>query len=202
MNDTRVLKETFARLFVIAVQNKTHFSSFTYQLERSAFVNKIENGKYDDYFNKSLINIFFDITGNRITDDNSYGVYNDAYWCGYSYFEIYLRTRKPFSYIFLKLPLFKMMDIYSIFHEMDISSLLEYFVKQEHEKTILRLLCEKNNISLPKLSSLTGIGLATLSKYNACDNALYRASFQNVARIAKCLNVPFYLFVDNNDINE
>lgn len=171
-----------------------NLSSFSFLLVRSEFVRKIEEGKYDDYFNKPLEIIFKDIIG-IIGDDNSYGIYNDAYWCGYSYFEIFLRTRKPFSYILLKLPLVKMIDIYPIFHEMDISSLLEYFAKQEQEKTILRLLCEQNKISLPKLSAYTNISLATLSKYNSDDDALYKASFQNVIRIANYFNAPISLFI-------
>lgn len=195
MNNNYVLKETFARLFVIATTNKMNLSSFSYLLERSDFVNKIEAREYDDYFNKSLINIFYDITGITINDDNSYGVYNDAYWCGYSYFEIFLRTKKPFSYIFLKLPLVKMMDIYPIYHEMDISSLLEYFAKQEQEKTILRALCEQKRTSLSKLSAATGIALTTLSKYNADDRALYKASFQNIIKIVNHFHAPVNLFV-------
>lgn len=194
MNNIGFLRETFSRLFVIAVNNKMNLSSFSYQLERSEFIKKIEDGKYDDYFNKSLISIFNDITGITINDDSSYGVYNDAYWCGYSYFEIFLRIKKSFSYIFLKLPLVKMMDIYPIYHEMDISSLLDLFAKQEQEKTILRALCEQNRISLPKLSTSTGIGLATLSKYNADDKALYNASFQNIIQIAHYFNVPINMF--------
>lgn len=195
MNNIGFLRETFSRLFVIAVNNKMNLSSFSYQLERSEFIKKIEDGKYDDYFNKSLIFIFNDITGITINDDSSYGVYNDAYWCGYSYFEIFLRTKKSFSYIFLKLPLVKMMDIYPIYHEMDISSLLDLFAKQEQEKTILRALCEQNRISLPKLSTSTGIGLATLSKYNADDKALYNASFQNIVKIMNYFHAPINLFV-------
>lgn len=194
MNNIGFLRETFSRLFVIAVNNKMNLSSFSYQLERSEFIKKIEDGKYDDYFNKSLISIFNDITGITINDDSSYGVYNDAYWCGYSYFEIFLRTKKPFSYILLKLPLVKMMDIYPIYHEMDISSLLDLFAKQEQEKTILRALCEHSKVSLPKLSAATGIGLATLSKYNADDKALYNASFQNIIQIAHYFNVPINMF--------
>ena len=194
MNNNYVLKETFARLFVIATTNKMNLSSFSCLLERSDFVSKIEAREYDDYFNKSLINIFYDITGITINNDNSYGVYDDAYWCGYSYFEIFLRTKKPFSYIFLKLPLVKMMDIYPIYHEMDISSLLEYFAKQEQEKTILRALCEQKRTSLPKLSTATGISLATLSKYNADDRALYKASFQNVIKIVNHFHAPVNLF--------
>ena len=196
MNNIGVLKETFARIFVIAVNNKMNLSSFSYQLERSEFIRKIEEGKYDDYFNKSLISIFNDITGITVNDDNSFGVYNDAYWCGYSYFEIFLRTKKSFSYILLKLPLVKMMNIYPIYHEMDISSLLEYFAEQEQKKTILRALCEQSKVSLPKLSAATGIGLATLSKYNADDKALYNASFQNIFLIAHCFNVPINLFAN------
>lgn len=59
------------------------------------------------------------------------------------------------------------MKLYSIYHEMDTSSLLEYFNQQDQEKTILRLLCEERNCSIPRLSSLTWISKATLSKYNA-----------------------------------
>jgi len=194
MNNNYVLKETFARLFVIATTNKMNLSSFSYLLERSDFVRKIETREYDDYFNKSLINIFYDITGITINTDNSYGVYNDAYWCGYSYFEIFLRTKKPFSYIFLKMPLVKMMDIYPIYHEMDISSLLEFFARQEQEKTILRALCEQIRTSLPKLSAATGIALTTLSKYNADDGALYKASFQNIFKIVNYFHAPINLF--------
>ena len=192
----RVVRELLARLFVIAFQNRMHPLAFTWCLERSNLIKVIEIGEYDDYFNKSLIYIFSEMTGNKITVDNSFGVFNDAYWCGYMYFELFLRLKKPFSYIFLKLPLTKMIDIYSIYHEMDFSSLLEYFNEQEKKATILRLFCNKKNISLSKLSSATGINMASLSKYNASDEALYKASFQNVVKIAKYFDSPLDLFVE------
>lgn len=195
MNDTRTIKELFARLFVMAVQNKINLSSFTYLLGRSEFVEKIEKGTYDDYFNHALEEIFFDITGNHVSKDDSYGVYDDAYWCGYSYFEIYLRTRKPFSYLFLKLPLTKLMNHYGVYHEMDISSLLELFAQEERKDTILRLLCEQRKTSLVKLSYATGIGLPTLAKYNASDEAVYKASFQNIMAICMFFDAPKNLFL-------
>lgn len=195
MIDLRSAKELFSRLFVIAFQNKANFLSFTSGLSKSELVKKLEFNEYDEYFNKPLIDIFFDITGNQIKEDNSYGVYNDAYWCGYSYFELHLRTQKPFSYLFLKLPLTKMVDIYPIYHEMDFSSLLEYFVRLDREKTILRLLCENKGVSLTKLCYATGINRATLAKYNEDDDSLYKASFQNVMRIAAFFDVPSSLFL-------
>jgi len=197
--DLRMVKETFARLFVMAVQNEINFLAFTASLERSAFANLIEEDVYDDYFNTPLTRIFFDITKMHIEKDESFGIYNDAYWCGYSYFELQQRLKKPFSYLFLKLPLSKMMDIYPIFHEMDFSALLEFFEKEKDKKTILRALCEQRHCSLSKLSASTGINQATLSKYNADDEALLKGSFQNVYKISKYFNVPVSLFSRNTD---
>lgn len=194
MNE-RAVKETFSRLFVVAKQNKANLFSFTCLLGRSLFVHKIEGGVYDDYFNKSLENVFFDVTNKKIGDDDSYGVYDDAYWAGSAYFEMFLRLRKPFSYLFIKLPLSKLLDIYPIYHEMDITSLLEYFLKIEKEKTILRLLCEQSKCSLTTLSYGTGISLTTLSKYNASDDALYKGSFQNIMAICGFFKVPNSLFM-------
>lgn len=189
-------KELFARLFVVALQNKINLAAFTFELSKSEFIKKIEKKEYSCYFDKPLLEIFFDITGNKINSDNSYGVFNDAYWCGYSYFELHQRTQKPFSYIFLKLPLAKMLDIYSVYHEMDFSSLLIYFAKSCKEKTILRLLSENYKVSLNKLSYSTGISLTTLSKYNLDDKYLYKSSFQNIIKISNYFDVPTSLFVE------
>lgn len=192
--DIKKVKETFARVFVLAVQNKINFQAFTKLLERSVFVYKIEQDQYDDYFNKRIENIYFDITGVTIKKDTSFGVYNDAYWCGYSYFELFIRTLKPFCLLFLKLPLSKMMEIYPIYHEMDISSLEEYFIRCDKEKTILRSLCIEKGCSLSKLSNDTNINKATLAKYNASDEAIYKGMFENIFKLAKYFNSPIILF--------
>lgn len=190
----KVVKELFARLFVLGIHNKMNFLAFTKAVEKSEFVRKIEDGQFDDYFNTPLEKIFFDITKREIDKDISFGIFDDAYWCGYSYFELHQKTKKSFAFIFLKLPLSKMMDIYSIYHEMDFSSLFNYFQKIDEEKTLLRLLCEEKNCSITKLSLKTGISKATLSKYNASDEALYKASFQNIYKIVMYFDVPFVLF--------
>ena len=194
MNDYNI-KDLFARLFVLAIQNKINFYSFTHYLERSKFVYKIEASEYDEYFNNDILNIFFDITNNRIETDTSYGIYNDAYWSGYQYFELHKSLHKSFSFIFLKLPLAKMIDLYSIYHEMEFSSLLDYFSKIDNSKTILRLLCEQKGCSIAELSAKTGVNKATLSKYNASDDSMYKGSLENVYKIAKYFDYPISLFV-------
>ena len=197
MNDyeLKTLEDLFARLFVIAIKNKINFNSFTNMLERSVFIYKIEENKYDDYFNASIERIFNDITGFSISVDCSYGIYNDAYWCGKSYFDLHYKLNKSFAYLFLKLPLEKLMDCYLVYHEMDFSSLVDFFNKTEKEKTILRLLCINNHCSLNDISKKTLIGISTLKKYNASDEALYNGTFQNIIKLICYFKVPYHLFI-------
>ena len=196
MNDYEInnIRETFSRLFVLAIRNKMNFSSFTYLLLKSDFLLQIEKNKYDEIFEKPISKLFYEITGFEVKEDNSYGVYNDAYWCGQSYFDLHLKTNKSFYYIFLKLPLLQMIDIYTIFHEMDFSSLVDYFYKKCEEKTIIRLLCEKTNKSLNDISKATLIALSTLKKYNMSDEYLYRASFQTITKLVAYFDVDYLLF--------
>ena len=197
MNDyeNEKARNLFSRLFVLAVDNKINLDAFTNLLEKSDFVRSIERNQYNTIYEKSLEELFFMITGFNIDVDNSYGIYNDAYWCGQSYFDLRLKLNKSFAYLFLKLPFSKMMDLYLIFHEMDFSSLREYFENREKEKTILRLLCEKKKCSLNDISKETGISLSTLKKYNSSDEYIYNSSFSNVVKIADYFNAPYQLFL-------
>ena len=83
MNEYEIndIRETFSRLFVLAISNKMNFDSFTNMLVKSEFVSMIENNKYDPLFNKPIDKLFYDITGFKVKEDNSYDIYNDAYWC-------------------------------------------------------------------------------------------------------------------------
>ena len=196
MNDYELdnLRETFSRLFVLAVRNKINFKSFTNMLSNSSFIESIEKDKYNDLFNKPIEQLLFSITGFETKEDNSYGIYNDAYWCGQNYFDLHMKTKKSFVYIFLKLPFEELMNIYSIFHEMDFTSLLEYFRKKEKEKTILRILCEEKRCSLNDISKATTLNFNVLKKYNSSDEALYKASFQNISKLISYFDVSYLLF--------
>ncbi len=189
------IKETFCRLFVLAVSRKMNMTSFTNLLMKSDFISSIEKGYYVEVVNKRIEKLFYEISYSYISEDDSYGVYNDAYWCGSAYFSLYLKLHKSFSYLFLKLPFKDLMDLYPIYHEMDVTSLEELFIKKEKEKTIIRLLCEMKGCSLSKLSESTGININTLSKYNANDENLYKGSFQNVVKLVNYFDVPINLFV-------
>jgi hypothetical protein len=190
------IRDTFARYFVIAIHNKMHPAAFTDYLIDSKYVMEIEKGNLFEISDISVEEGYHSIVGNNIAKDDSFGIYNDAYWCGHCYFELFLTLHKPFSYLFLKLPLAEMLDLYKVYHEMDISQLEEYFHDREKEETILRLLCKRHRCSINKLSKATGISVNTLNKYRSSDKSLYSASFQNIYRISKYLDTPISLFVE------
>lgn len=194
--DIKSTRETFARLFVLAVQNKMNLYAFTNALIHSEFIKLIEEDRYTDYFNKSLKDIFFDITNFTVIEDNSFAIYDDAYWSGYMYFELHQKIHKPFAFIFLKLPLVKMMELYPVYHEMDYSALYEQFDRFDKKKTIMNHLLENNRCSINKLSKSTDIALSTLRKYASSDKALYNASFKNINQISSFFEAPMSLFVE------
>lgn len=194
--EERDVRETFCRLFVLAVSHEMNMYSFTHFLAKSDFVSSIEKGYFMDVVNRKVEELFFEISQNSLAEDDSYGVYNAAYWCGEAYYYLFNKLHKSFSYIFLKLPFEKLIDLYTIFHEMDYSSLLKYFSEHEKDKTILRVLCEQNHCSINKLSKATGVSPNTLSKYNASDDSLYKGSFQNIIKIQTYFDCPVSLFIE------
>ena len=77
--DLENIKEVFARLFVLAIGNKTNLSSFTSNLLKSDFLYQIENDIYDDSINRTFEDIFYSITGFNIIKDGSLGIYNASF---------------------------------------------------------------------------------------------------------------------------
>ena len=190
------IREVFSQLFVIAIKNKMNLDSFTFYLERSDLVLSIEKDIYSSKVDNNLKDLFYMITNYKVEDIDVDGIYNDAYWAGLSYFDLQQELKTPFSLLFLKLPLSKMLDIYSIYHEMDLSSLVSYFVSLNKEKTILRILCENKKCSLNDICKKTNIKLSTLKKYNESDSHLYSASFQNINKLVNYFNTTYSLFVN------
>lgn len=198
MNNYELYKtrEVFSQLFVIAIKNKMNLDSFTFYLERSDLVLSTQKDIYSSKVDNNLKDLFYMITNYEVSNIEIEGIYNDAYWAGLSYFDLQQELKIPFSLLFLKLPLSKMLDIYPIYHEMDISSLVSYFISLNKEKTILRILCENKKCSLNDICKKTNIKISTLKKYNESDSHLYSASFQNINKLVNYFNTTYSLFVN------
>lgn len=192
MNNIVINKEDFSRLFVLCVQNKMNLKSFSISLANFGDFTLTE----EESNVSSIKDLFNQITDSYLQEDNSYGVYNDAYWCGTVYFYLYQKEHKPLSYLLWKLPLNKLIDQYPVYHEMDYVQIEEYFHNIESKKSILQLLCENYNVQLTKLAQATNININSLRSYSYSDQALYKAGFQNIYLIAKYFTINEEIFVE------
>lgn len=192
MNNLRLTKEYFSRLFVLCKLHKINMRSFTVALLK---YKKIEiSNEYSEI--KSLSDVFDDITNIYITNDESFGIYDDAFWCGNVYCYIQEKTNKPLSYILLKMSFDNLINYYPLYHEMDYSEILDVFLEESKKHSILSLLCNIKGYSLPRLSKITGISLSTLKKYSSSDEYLYKASFQKIYALINVFDVDPSIFVE------
>lgn len=194
-NNLNITVDTFGKLFVLAKKNKLNFSSFSKSLIKYN-INFLKFGVSVE----SIQNVFEHITGVVPIYNDTYGVYDDAYWCAFVYSRLSEILKKPLAYIICKMPVDILIDMYGIYHEADISMLVDRFNEISKNATILRSLCLMNKISLSKLSKLTGINKNTLVKYNASDSALYKASFEKVYNIRNYFDVDYSLFIERTNI--
>lgn len=185
-----------AQLFKLAVSSRIHFEAITTALERSSFIRELEDGEYSRIYEQTSYDSFYEIFHLLNMSEDSPFIYNDAYWCGYVYMNIFYEFSKSFSYIFLYLPLEELMSLYSVYHEMDISQIYDYFRKQIEGESILSKLLKKKKISAVSLAEKTGISENTINYYKKSNKNIYKASFQNVYKIAKALDVPETLFLE------
>ena len=88
-----------ARIIVLAINKKIHFEVITDKLSSSSFLKEIENDDHSlimNYSVEELFELIFSLKANTVSLMN----YNDAYWCGYVYSNIFYKTNKTFPYIF------------------------------------------------------------------------------------------------------
>lgn len=202
-NNRDKFTEYISQIFSLCVEAKIHFEVITDAIAKSAFIKNIESGDYSYINNKTYYEIFIEIFDKEYYINNNYMNYNDAYWCGYAYSKLFYKYRKSFSYIFLKISLEKMMNMYKTYHEMDISQLFEKFEIEMEKDSILRLLLKKHSMSGAELSRRTRLSIGTINNLKKDDRNLYNATFNTVYSIALVLDEPGSMFLERiNEYNE
>lgn len=118
-----------------------------------------------------------------------------AYWLGEAYIRLFFKFHKSIFYIFLYLPLDTMINLYPVYHEMDWIKLFEYFEANVKKNNLLPMLLKKRNLSINKLSTLTGISANTIQYYCLNDNHLFEAKYLYIDLLSQALKVKNNLFL-------
>lgn len=115
--------------------------------------------------------------------------YNQCLWASEAYLRIQGESHLTFETIFLYLPIGKMYDLFSVYHEMDFSQIVQYFMSLTEKKTVFALLLDKFKYSIKDISETTNIPYATLFSLKQGHRDMKKTSVEVVNKLANIFRV-------------
>ena len=194
-NDINNISSLLSKIIFYGFSNCYSELAIEEKIISNSFINNLENGDSSFLINYTDEQIIGSIFNRIINLDSSLISTNTlSLWLGDIYTELFFHFNKSFSFIFLYLPIKKGIDLFPIYHEMDINQVFSYFEKIIKKHNILSLLLKKKSITIGELSILSNINYNTLVSYTRNNEFIYNAKFDSVFKIAHILNVNINIF--------
>lgn len=178
--------ETLTYIFSRAMHNKYTYEYIQKRISESEMINELENSNVTliafSSFEKNYSSMFDDYNDFEYKRDN---VLN---WISYAYIYLFINQQVTFETLFLLFPIQEMINLFPIYHEMDITKLDDCF----YEKTkysLLDAIMNVRKVSSYKLAELTGISVSTIKALRYSKRDLNKLQFSYVRDIAKHLGV-------------
>ena len=111
-------------------------------------------------------------------------------WAGWALAEYQWYSGKRFKDIFERIPLPKIIEMYSVYHEMDISAFIdtmELFYKQNTSDTKLKRIRESRGLTQAELSEVSGVKLRSIQMYEQRMNDIDKAQAQTLYKMSRVL---------------
>lgn len=123
------------------------------------------------------------------TDDgykeNLYDVYG---WLGFIYCYLFLEFKITFEMLFIALPIETAIEMYPVYHEMDITQLKDYLLEVLRPSS-LSLIMKRRGFTMKKLSETTNIPLATIRSLKLGYRDIDKLEVFKATLVASALNV-------------
>lgn len=196
----------FSYIFFFGLENQYSKGVIENRIADSENVKTMENeGEANFLYTSSItkeISKIYQIEEANIKIEPFLSLDTISMWVAEAYLRLFFKYHKSFEYLFLYIPLERMIDMFDVYHEMGWGHLFDYFEKVTIEKSLLRLALSKKHLSINKLSILTGISGSTLTTYLS-NKRLKEAKFENIFRIAHALDVGLNIFAEkvNNTLD-
>ena len=189
------IKNRFGALLAILHNEGYLDDAIDNMIIKSSFFDCFENNDVDLFMNTGIEDIVMNVFGKNIIVDYNSPLVSEYYWAGQNYIQIMLNNNVPLKRIFILLPLRKMVDLFSKYHEMNPIKLCERYNEIEKSVSLLKVLRADSTYSIRKLAFLTGIKEITLKSYELNNDKLFNASSGNINKISNQFNIPRYIFV-------
>lgn len=122
------------------------------------------------------------------------------YWAGWALAEYQWFSGRRFKDIFERIPLSQVIDMYSIYHEMDISQFIDTMEKFYNEAILepkLKRIRENRGISQSELAKLSGVKLRSIQMYEQKVNDIDKAQGHTLYKISRVLGCNIEDLLEN-----
>ncbi len=122
------------------------------------------------------------------------------YWAGWALAEYQWYTARRFRDIFQRIPLSRVLELYSPYHEMDILHFIdtmEELYKAAQTEPKLRRIRESRGLSQSELSRISGVHIRNIQAYEQRDNDIDKAQGRILYQLSRALGCSIEDLLEN-----
>lgn len=122
------------------------------------------------------------------------------YWAGWALAEYQWFTGRRFKGIFQRIPLSKVIDMYAVYHEMDISHFIEdmeELYKAAEGDSNLKRIRESRGLSQTELAEQSGVNVRNIKTYEQRNNNIDKAQAQTLYKLSRVLGCNIEDLLEN-----
>ncbi len=122
------------------------------------------------------------------------------YWAGWALAEYQWYTGRRFKDIFRRIPLSKIIEMYTVYHEMDISCFIEdmgAMYKDAEGDSNLKRIRESRGLSQTELAEQSGVNVRNIKTYEQRDNNIDKAQAQTLYKLSCVLGCNIEDLLEN-----
>ncbi len=128
---------------------------------------------------------------------------SEAYWAGWALAEYQWITGKRFKDIFARISMSFIIEMYPVYHEMDIGHFIEEMNRRYHETgmdTRLKIIRENRGVSQAELANLSGVKLRSIQMYEQKVNDIDKAQAGTVYKLSRVLGCTVEDLLENPEL--
>ncbi len=122
------------------------------------------------------------------------------YWAGWALAEYQWYTGRRFKDIFDRVPLSRMIQMYSVYHEMDITNFIstmeEFYADAERDSNLKRIR-ESRGISQTELAEQAGVNIRNIQTYEQRTNDIDKAQAHTLYKLSRVLGCNMEDLLEN-----
>ena len=122
------------------------------------------------------------------------------YWAGWAVAEYQWFSGRRFKDIFARIPLSKIIGMYSVYHEMDVTNFIdtmEEFYKAAEGDSNLKRIRESRGLSQSELAEQSGVNLRNIQMYEQRVNDIDKAQARTLYKLSRVLGCEIEDLLEN-----